>query len=64
MEYNGITVNIYDLDSDAFEESPEVEIGRILRELAQLIEDQGLDDIPPLEDINGNVVGDVSLSTN
>lgn len=46
----------------AFEDGPtEVEVGRILRELATKFEDGGLSDTP-LRDINGNRVGEASIS--
>jgi len=46
-------------DNAAFE-SPELEVGRILRELADRVEVNGLDEVP-LRDYNGNRVGQLSV---
>ena len=48
-----ITINT---DNAAFEGDPRFEVGRLLRELARKVEDNGVDDTPCM-DINGNKVG-------
>lgn len=47
-------------DNAAFEDSPASEVARILRELAERFEDDG---IPParLRDVNGNTCGTVEV---
>lgn len=54
MAKYGITIRT---DNAAFEDSPETEVARILRKLADDIEARGLDSYT-LRDINGNRVGD------
>lgn len=43
----------------AFDDAPATEIARILREMAQRIEFQGIFPVP--RDINGNICGSVSF---
>jgi hypothetical protein len=45
----------------AFENTPEVETARILRELARKVEQLGLNDNIPLIDMNGNKVGKLEV---
>lgn len=55
-----ITITI-ETDNAAFDESPEVEVARILRKLADRVTTSGLDGdvILPLKDLNGNSVGEL-----
>ncbi len=48
-------------DNAAFQETPEIEVARILTNLAKKIEANGLDAVEKLRDINGNVVGSVTI---
>ena len=50
-----ITINT---DNAAFEDDEEVEVARILRNLANRIEMAGCRAQGPLRDINGNIVGE------
>jgi hypothetical protein len=50
------------LDNAAFEEEPGYEVSRILRELADKIEQRGLEDGMILRDVNGNRVGTVAVT--
>ncbi len=50
-------------DNAAFQETPEIEVARILADLAKKIEANGLDAVEKLRDINGNVVGSVTVKT-
>jgi hypothetical protein len=45
----------------AFENAPEVETARILRELARKVEQLGLNDNIPIIDMNGNKVGKLEV---
>jgi len=50
------------LDNAAFEDDPSFEITRILRDLADKIEQRGLQDEMILWDLNGNRVGKVAIT--
>lgn len=52
-----------DLGNAAFEDFPGVEVGRILRDLADKLENIPLDEdrVIPLHDINGNLVGSLRV---
>ena len=55
-----LTITIENLGNAAFEEDKNAEIARILRDLADKIEN---DNIPvKLRDINGNTVGEVEIN--
>ena len=57
---NGITIRI-DCGNDAFKPRPEIEVARILRDLADRIEELGINEVfSGLNDANGNRVGDFS----
>lgn len=52
-----------EMDNAAFDDAPEYEVSRILRELSRSIEIQGFDHCPNnLKDINGNTVGAFSYN--
>jgi hypothetical protein len=48
-------------DNSAFTGMPEYETARILRDLAQKLEQRGMEDIPCM-DLNGNRVGDLVVT--
>lgn len=50
------------LDNAAFDDEPGYEVCRILRDLADKIEQRGLQDEMILWDINGNRVGKVAVT--
>ena len=50
------------LDNAAFEDDPGYEVSRILRELADKIEQRGLEDGMILWDVNGNRVGKLAVT--
>jgi hypothetical protein len=49
-------------DNAAFGDAPEVEVARILHDLARKIEAQGLNSIEKLRDGNGNTVGSLKVT--
>lgn len=52
----------FDTDSAAFDDAPEVETARILRDIASRIESGAIDsDGAVVHDINGNNIGQVML---
>lgn len=54
-----LTITI-DTDNAAFEDQPEYEVARILRELANGIEKGYIDDNSSIRDRNGNTVGQLT----
>jgi hypothetical protein len=44
-------------DNAAFDDAPAVELARILRELADRVEEAEAGDVLPVRDLNGNRVG-------
>jgi hypothetical protein len=50
-----------EMDNAAFEDTPMLELGRILRELARSVETLGRDTETRLRDVNGNTVGEFSV---
>ena len=50
------------MDNAAFTDAPASELARILRELAERIENDGQDECP-LRDFNGNKVGQFKIET-
>lgn len=61
MPRQGINIDIGQLDNDAFQPDPRPEIARILRELADKIENGMEEGRFFLRDLNGNKVGDGGL---
>jgi hypothetical protein len=59
MAIEHITITI-ETGNDAFAESPTAEIARILRDVADDFEKNGLP-VPVLRDINGNFCGEVKI---
>lgn len=58
-DYKSLTIDLT-LDNDSFGEYPEYQVARILRKLADKIEDRGVgicDNRLSLHDSNGNTVG-------
>ena len=55
---SSLTINMV-LENAAFSHNPEIETARILRELADRIEESGLESVGKIKDINGNNIGDV-----
>jgi len=53
-----ITINT---DSSAFDGQPELEIERILKDIAQGIGSGRIDEAQPIRDINGNTIGQLTL---
>lgn len=56
-----ITITI-DTSNQAFEEYPEEEVGRILKEVTRRFKEYTVYDDMPIHDINGNIVGTVKRS--
>jgi hypothetical protein len=53
----------FDMSNEAFDDfNGATECGRILRDLAERIEESGWFDYLPIRDINGNTIGELTMS--